>query len=116
MLSSGQKQIISFARAIIADPAIFILDEATSNIDTESEKIIQEALTEALKGRTSFIIAHRLSTIRNCGRILVLEDGKIIEDGSHNDLMDKQGSYWKLYTNQYIQEQEKELLGIEMET
>ncbi len=115
LLSTGQKQIIAFARAVIANPRIFILDEATSNIDTESEKLIQEALRDVLRGRTSFIIAHRLSTIRNCDRILVLRDGEIIEDGNHEELLAQKGNYWQLYTNQYIQDQEKELLGREME-
>lgn len=111
LLSTGQKQLISFARAIIANPRIFVLDEATSSIDTESEMLIQLALQKVLEGRTSFIIAHRLSTIRSCDRILVIEKGKIMEDGTHEQLMKAKGHYFKLYTNQYIEENEEKLLA-----
>lgn len=100
-LSVGQKQLISFARAIIRNPKLMILDEATSSIDTETEALIQAAVNQALKGRTSIIIAHRLSTIVDCDRILVMKDGSIIEDGSHRELMAKQGSYHRLYMNQF---------------
>ncbi|WP_372997179.1 ABC transporter ATP-binding protein [Lutispora sp.] len=110
-LSTGEKQLISFARAILADPRIFVLDEATSSVDTETEKIIQDAIQKVLKGRTSFIIAHRLSTIRSADRILVISDGKIIEDGNHSKLMREKGHYYRLYTNQFMEEQEKEILG-----
>ncbi|SCZ78324.1 ABC transporter ATP-binding protein [Acidaminobacter hydrogenoformans] len=111
MLSTGQKQLISFARAVIAEPSIFILDEATSAIDTEAEQLIQNALIKVLENRTSLIIAHRLSTIRACDRILVIEDGHIIEDGTHHSLMKLKGHYWKLYTNQFIEEKEQALLA-----
>jgi len=110
-LSTGEKQLISFARAILADPRIFVLDEATSSVDTETEKIIQDAIQKVLKGRTSFIIAHRLSTIRSADRILVISDGKIIEDGNHSKLMRDKGHYYRLYTNQFMEEREKEILG-----
>jgi ATP-binding cassette subfamily B protein len=103
-LSVGQKQLVSFARAILADPRILILDEATSSVDTETEQLIQNAINKLLKGRTSFIVAHRLSTIVHADIILVLEDGKIIESGTHRELIKKQGSYYKLYTNQYSEE------------
>lgn len=111
MLSTGQKQLISFARAVIAEPSIFILDEATSAIDTEAEQLIQNALVRVLENRTSLIIAHRLSTIRACDRILVIEGGRIIEDGTHQTLMKLKGHYWKLYTNQFIEEKEQALLA-----
>ena len=101
-LSTGEKQLISFARAFIADPAIFVLDEATSSIDTETEKKIQKAIEEVLKDRTSLIIAHRLSTVKNADRILVMQDGKIIEQGSHQELIEKKGQYFNLYTGQFI--------------
>jgi len=110
-LSSGEKQLISFARAIIKNPQIFILDEATSNIDTETEKTIQQAIFNILKGRTSFIVAHRLSTIRSCDKILVIEDGKIAEMGSHRELMRQKGIYFNLYTNQFTQEEAQKLLN-----
>lgn len=100
-LSVGQKQLISFARAIIRDPRLMVLDEATSSIDTETEALIQGAVNKALKGRTSIIIAHRLSTIVDCDRILVMKDGNILEDGSHKDLMAKKGAYYNLYMNQF---------------
>lgn len=111
LLSTGQKQLISFARAIIANPRIFVLDEATSSIDTESEMLIQIALQKVLEGRSSFIIAHRLSTIRSCDRILVIEKGHVIEDGNHESLMKNRGHYYKLYTNQFIEENEEKLLA-----
>jgi ATP-binding cassette subfamily B protein len=105
-LSTGQKQLVSFARAILSDPGMFVLDEATSSVDTETEKLIQEALFKALEGRTSFIIAHRLSTIRTCDRILVIDKGRIVEEGTHKQLIRKKGYYYRLYTNQLIEEQQ----------
>ena len=102
-LSLGQKQLISFARAIIRNPSIMILDEATSSIDTETEKQIQDAMNKILKGRTSLIIAHRLSTIVECDRILVMRDGRVVEDGNHISLMKKKGYYYELYMNQFKQ-------------
>lgn len=103
-LSVGQKQLISFARAILADPKILVLDEATSSVDTETEKAIQLAIRTLLKGRTSFIVAHRLSTIVHSDRILVLEQGEVKESGTHKELIGKQGRYWQLYTNQYTED------------
>jgi ATP-binding cassette subfamily B protein len=110
-LSTGEKQLISFARAIIADPKLFILDEATSSVDTETELLVQEAIKKILKGRTSFIVAHRLSTIRSVDRILVIDKGNIIEDGDHDTLMKQKGHYYKLYTHQFIDEQELETIN-----
>lgn len=103
-LSVGQKQLVSFARAILSDPKILILDEATSSVDTETEVAIQTAINELLKDRTSFIVAHRLSTIVQSDRILVLEDGQIIEEGSHQSLIEARGRYYHLYTNQFTDE------------
>ncbi len=103
-LSVGQKQLISFARAILANPRILVLDEATSSVDTETEKLIQNAINKLLKGRTSFIVAHRLSTIVHSNRILVLENGEVIESGTHKELILKKGHYYDLYTNQYSEE------------
>jgi ATP-binding cassette subfamily B protein len=100
LLSQGQKQLISFARTLISDPKILILDEATSSIDVQTEKALQEGLNKMLKGRTSFIVAHRLSTIRNCDRIMYIDDGGIVETGNHEELMAKHGAYYKLYTTQ----------------
>lgn len=99
-LSGGQKQRIAIARAVLANPRILILDEATSNLDTESEGFIQESLAKLMKGRTSFVIAHRLSTIRQANQILVVENGRIVESGTHDDLIAKQGRYYQLYTYQ----------------
>lgn len=110
-LSTGQKQLVSFARAILCNPKIFVLDEATSSVDTETEQLIQTAIQKVLAGRTSFIIAHRLSTIRSADRILVIHNGKMIEDGTHSQLIAKQGYYYKLYTNQFQEEQGMEILG-----
>ncbi len=100
-LSVGQKQLISFARALIKDPAILILDEATSSVDTATEQKIQKAIEVIMRGRTSFVIAHRLSTIVNADKILVLEHGKIIEAGSHEELLHNRAHYYQLYTNQF---------------
>jgi ABC-type multidrug transport system fused ATPase/permease subunit len=97
VLSVGQRQLISFARALLANPRILILDEATSSVDTQTEIIIQNALARLLQGRTSFVIAHRLSTIVNADRIIVLDDGKIIEQGTHQELLANQGYYAHLY-------------------
>lgn len=104
LLSTGEKQLISFARAILADPRIFVLDEATSSIDTVTEKKIQNATNLLLEGRTSFVIAHRLSTIRQADVILVVDAGKIIEQGTHEELMKKKGAYYRLYTKQFTEE------------
>ncbi|MBQ7248055.1 MAG: ABC transporter ATP-binding protein [Lachnospiraceae bacterium] len=104
LLSTGEKQLISFARAILSDPRIFVLDEATSSIDTVTEKLIQEAIEHLMRGRTSFVIAHRLSTIRQADVILVVQDGKIIEQGRHDELMKKHGHYYNLYTRQFTEE------------
>lgn len=99
-LSGGQKQLLSFARLVLADPEIIILDEATSNIDTETEKLIQQMFSTVLKGRTSFVIAHRLSTIRGADRILYIDQGGILEDGSHQELMEKKGYYYRLVVHE----------------
>ena len=104
LLSTGEKQLISFARAVLSDPKILVLDEATSSIDTFTEQLIQNALDTVIEGRTSFMIAHRLSTVRNADIILVVRDGKIVESGSHKELLDKKGYYYSLYTRQYEME------------
>ncbi|MEO2444768.1 ATP-binding cassette domain-containing protein, partial [Enterococcus faecalis] len=100
-LSAGQRQLISFARALLADPKILILDEATSSIDTKTEELLQEGLQQLLKGRTSFIIAHRLSTIKNSDKIFYIDGGRIVEEGSHDQLMAKHELYHHLYQSQY---------------
>ena len=100
LLSQGQKQLISFARTIISDPRIMVLDEATSSIDVQTERALQQGLNAMLKGRTSFVIAHRLSTITGCSRIMYIDDGGILESGTHEELMEKKGAYYKLYTSQ----------------
>lgn len=104
-LSMGEKQLMSFARAVLVNPRIFIMDEATSSIDTLTEAKIQQSIQQLLKGRTSIIIAHRLSTIKNCDRILVIQKGQITEDGSHQELIKKKGKYFDLYTKQLRSEQ-----------
>jgi ATP-binding cassette subfamily B protein len=100
-LSQGQRQLLAIARAINANPEILILDEATSNVDTRTEKHLQEALLRLMSGRTSFVIAHRLSTIRDADQVLVVDDGKIIERGTHQSLLKEKGFYHKLYTSQF---------------
>ena len=108
-LSTGEKQLLSFARAILADPAIFVLDEATSSIDTATEQLIQKATQKLLKGHTSFVIAHRLSTIRNADLILVVKDGKVIEQGTHEELLARQGYYRNLYDKQFEEEEARRI-------
>ncbi len=110
MLSTGEKQLISFARAIIANPAIFVLDEATASIDTQTEKLIQQAIDYLLTDRTSFVIAHRLSTIKHADLILVVEEGKIIERGTHEELLNQKGHYFELYNNQFEEEAQARIL------
>ena len=104
-LSLGERQLISFARAIIKDPKILILDEATSSIDTETETLIQEVMNNFMNGRTTFIVAHRLSTIINADKILVISNGEIKESGTHKELLKQEGIYYNLYKNQFINEQ-----------
>ena len=99
-LSGGQRQRLAIARALLADPELLILDEATSSLDTESESLIQQSLAELTRGRATLVIAHRLSTIRNANLIVVLEKGQIVERGSHEELFQKQGRYYDLYTRQ----------------
>jgi len=101
LLSTGEKQLMSFARAILADPKILILDEATASVDTVTEAKIQAAMESVIEGRTSIMIAHRLSTVRNADLILVVRDGKIVEQGSHSELLKLHGYYYELYTKQY---------------
>lgn len=110
-LSSGQKQLISFARAIIKNPSIFILDEATASIDTETELIVQQAISELLKDKTSFIVAHRLSTIVDADVILVIQKGVIVESGTHKELLLKGGYYYRLYTNQFTEDLSEKILS-----
>ena len=109
-LSTGQKQLISFARAVLANPSLYVLDEATASIDTETEQIVQDAIEHTMHGRTTFVVAHRLSTIVSSDRILVIQKGKIIEDGTHDQLMKQKGTYWRLYTHQFQEKLEQELL------
>lgn len=113
-LSVGEKQLISFARAILAEPAIFVLDEATSSIDTVSEQLIQEATDKLLRGHTSFVIAHRLSTIRKADLILVVKDGKIIEQGTHKELLSEKGYYHDLYHKQFEEESARKVFAGDM--
>ena len=110
LLSTGEKQLISFARAILADPRILVLDEATASVDTLTEQRIQSAIDTVIQGRTSLVIAHRLSTVRNADLILVVKDGKIVEKGTHKDLMAAKGPYYRLYTRQYEDEATSSIL------
>ena len=96
-LSAGQRQLVAFARALVADPRILVLDEATSNVDVHTESLIEQGMRRLVAGRTAIVIAHRLSTIRGAGRILVLEHGRVVEDGTHDELLEAQGRYWRLY-------------------
>ena len=100
-VSSGQKQLLTIARALLANRPLLILDEATSNVDTRTELLLQNAMDRLMGGRTSFVIAHRLSTIVNADRILVIRDGQIVEQGSHRELLDRHGFYYELFTSQY---------------
>lgn len=100
-MSQGQKQLLTIARAILADSKVMILDEATSSVDTRTEALIQKAMDNLMEGRTSFVIAHRLSTIKNADVILVMKDGDIIEQGNHEELLEKNGFYAQLYNSQF---------------
>ena len=101
-LSQGQRQLLAIARAAVADPPVLILDEATSSIDTRTEQLVQEGMDRLMKGRTTFVIAHRLSTVRNSDCIMVLEQGRIIERGTHDQLIEEKGRYYQLYTGNAI--------------
>ena len=106
LLSSGQRQRLAIARALLKNPPILILDEATSALDTESEQLIQDALANVMKGRTTLVIAHRISTVRNADRIFVIDDGRIAESGTHEELFRLNGIYRKLYDLQFPEEEE----------
>jgi len=103
-LSVGQKQLISFARALAFDPKILVLDEATSSIDTETEQLIQQAVDRVMQARTSLVVAHRLSTVQKCDRILVFHHGELREAGTHSELLTERGLYWRLYQLQYAED------------
>ena len=111
-LSQGQRQLLSIARAALADPRILILDEATSSVDKRTERLIQRAFDQLLKGRTSIVIAHRLSTIVNADMILVVNDGRIIERGRHQQLMDQRGFYYNLYMSQFRKQEQVAEAGV----
>ncbi len=110
-LSTGQRQLVALARAVLRNPQIFIMDEATSSVDTATERLIQGGIEEVLRGRIAFVIAHRLSTIRRADIILVIDGGRIVEQGTHRELLGRRGRYFELYTNQYAAEREAELFG-----
>jgi ATP-binding cassette subfamily B protein len=111
-LSQGQRQLLAIARAALADPRILILDEATSSVDTRTERLIQKALEKLLKDRTSFVVAHRLSTIRNADAILVIKDGEIVERGRHDELLARKGFYYDLYMSQFKKQEELEVAAV----
>jgi ATP-binding cassette subfamily B protein len=111
-LSQGQRQLISIARAALMNPSILILDEATSSVDTRTERIIQKAFAKLLEGRTSFVIAHRLSTIRNANLVLMVSDGEVIESGTHKELLARRGAYYELYMSQFRHEDEGEMAPV----
>ena len=100
-VSAGERQLITIARAFLSQPALLILDEATSSVDTRTEVMVQQAMNALRSNRTSFVIAHRLSTIRDADVIVVMEDGRIVEQGSHAELVEKQGAYWRLHQSQF---------------
>ena len=110
-LSTGEKQLISFARAVLADPRIFVLDEATASIDTQTEQLIQQAIDHLLRDRTSFLIAHRLSTSRRADLSLGVRGGQIVERGTHGELLRKKGYYHELYSRQFAEEHAARILG-----
>jgi ATP-binding cassette, subfamily B, bacterial len=114
LLSTGQKQLISFARVVLANPALLILDEATASIDTETEVLVQNAIHLVLKGRTSIVVAHRLSTIRQVDRILMMHKGRVIEEGSHAQLISLKSRYYELYMNQFVMEASEKILSEEI--
>ena len=114
-LSTGQRQLVALARAVLRDPQILVMDEATSSIDTATEQLVQAGVEEILKGRIAFVVAHRLSTIRRADLILVIEKGSIAEQGTHRELLAKRGRYWELYTNQFAADRERELLHLKDE-
>ncbi|MBZ0099641.1 MAG: ATP-binding cassette domain-containing protein, partial [Taibaiella sp.] len=107
-MSQGQRQLLSFARALLYNPSILVLDEATSSVDSESEQLIQHAIDTMIQGRTSIVIAHRLSTIRKADEIIVLDKGRIIEQGNHKELLENKGAYYDLYTA--VEKQKEEVL------
>lgn len=112
-LSTGQKQLVALARAVVANPQIFVMDEATSSVDTQTERDIQDAVDRVMHGRISFVIAHRLSTIRRASKILVIDAGRVVESGTHHELIQQEGRYYELYTNQFTTEQEEKLMVAE---
>jgi ATP-binding cassette subfamily B protein len=101
MLSTGQRQLVALARAVLSDPQIFVMDEATSSVDTETEQQIQRGIESVLEGRIAVVIAHRLSTVRHADRILVIDGGQIVESGDHASLLEARGRYFQLYTRQF---------------
>ena len=113
-LSVGQKQLISLARAVLANPEVLVMDEATSSVDTVTEALIQRGMERVMAGRTTFVIAHRLSTIKRASRILVVENGRIAEQGTHAELLRARGHYFKLYTQQFRQERAAEYGALEL--